>query len=269
MLVQAQQAVTVRDVHGPDELRACQAVQRRAWGIAEDGYIVPVATMAGAQRVGGLVLGAFDADDSLVAFSFAFLGRLRGEPVLYSQLTGVDPDHQSSGIGRLLKYEQRKRARDLELRSVVWAFDPLQASNAAFNLAVLGATCRTYEINMYGARTDALNAGLATDRLLAEWPTHATVHVSSAEWADAPDLIETVQRAGVRAAAHLRQPTQARVSLEIPADLKAVKRVPEVAQAWQHALRQAFQDAFGAGYVAVGLNRADPRRPRYLLERRV
>jgi predicted GNAT superfamily acetyltransferase len=268
MAVQAQRAVTVRDVHGADELRACQAVQRRAWGITDDGYVVPVATMAGAQRVGGLVLGAFDADDALVAFSFAFLGRLRGELVLYSQLTGVDPDRQSAGIGRLLKHEQRKRARAMGIGSVVWAFDPLQATNAAFNLDVLGATCQTYEVNMYGSRTDALNAGLATDRLLAEWSTDeapATGHWDD----DAPDLIETVQHGSIRAALGVRDTSAARHVLEIPEDLKAVKRVPEIAQAWQAAVRQAFRDAFAAGYVAVGFSRADPRRPRYLLERRL
>src|ERR671933_713369 len=163
--------VSVRDVRGPDELRAVQELQRRAWGITEDGYVVPVATMAGAQRVGGLILGAFDAHDRMVGFAFAFLGRLKDRLVLYSQLTGVHPAHQSTGVGRMLKFEQRQRARDMGLEAVVWAFDPLQASNASFNLAVLGATCRTYESDMYGSRTDALNVGLPTHRLIAEWST--------------------------------------------------------------------------------------------------
>src|ERR687886_2326335 len=101
--------VVVRDVRGADELRACQALQRRAWGITEDGYVVPVATMAAAQKVGGLVLGAFDGQ-RLVGFSFAFLGRVGGRLVLYSQLTGVDPDHQDRRVGRALKLEQRRRA---------------------------------------------------------------------------------------------------------------------------------------------------------------
>ena len=69
-------AVEIRDVRGPAELRACQALQRQVWGITEDGYLLPVATMAAAQRVGGSVLGAFDADDRLLGFAFAFLGRL-------------------------------------------------------------------------------------------------------------------------------------------------------------------------------------------------
>src|SRR5438876_10028818 len=97
--------VTIRDVRGADELRACQELQRRAWGITEDGYVLPVAIMAGAQKVGGLILGAFDANEQLVGFAFGFLGRLKANLILYSQLTGVHPAHQSAGVGRLLKFE--------------------------------------------------------------------------------------------------------------------------------------------------------------------
>src|ERR1700738_3283459 len=87
--------VTIRDVRGADELRACQDLQRKAWGITEDGYVLPVATMAGAQKVGGVILGAFDsANHLLVGFAFAFLGRLNNRLILYSQLTGVHPAHQ-------------------------------------------------------------------------------------------------------------------------------------------------------------------------------
>src|SRR5438874_11102089 len=186
--------VTVRDVRGPDELRACQDLQRRAWGITEDGYVLPVATMAGAQKVGGLILGAFDqTNQQLLGFAFAVLGKLKGRLILYSQLTGVHPAHQSTGIGRLLKFEQRKRARDMGLEAVVWAFDPLQASNAAFNLGVLGATCRTYEVDMYGSRTDALNIGMATDRLLAEWSTAGEPGGRTSPWPDSVDLIDATR----------------------------------------------------------------------------
>jgi predicted GNAT superfamily acetyltransferase len=147
-----QMSITVRKVESVAELRACQALQRRTWGITEEGYVLPVSVMAGAGKVGGLVLGAFDPHNTLIGFTFAFLGRLNGRLILYSQLAGVDPDHQGSGIGRILKQEQRRRARELGLEAVVWAFDPLQASNAAFNLAVLGAIARTYEVDLYGPR---------------------------------------------------------------------------------------------------------------------
>jgi predicted GNAT superfamily acetyltransferase len=266
-------STTIRDIHGADELRACQDLQRRAWGITEDGYVLPVALMAGAQKVGGLILGAFDASQVLRGFAFAFLGRLDTRQILYSQLTGVHPAHQNEGIGRLLKFEQRRRAREMGLEAVVWAFDPLQASNAAFNLGVLGATCRSYEVDLYGSRSDALNAGLDTDRLLAEWSTSAEPAGQTTPPADAVDLIEaTASHGGLFKPTRVSQiPADAEhVQLEIPQSIAALKAHAPAgdARAWQHAVREAFQTAFGAGFVAVGFSRVDPSRPRYLLERR-
>jgi predicted GNAT superfamily acetyltransferase len=257
--------VEVRDIRGPAELRACQALQRRTWGITEDGYVVPVATMAAAQKVGGLVLGAFDEAGALIGFTFAFLGRLDGALVLYSQLAAVDPNAQGRGIGRVLKFAQRDFARAAGLASVVWAFDPLQPSNARFNMGVLGATSRLYEVDLYGSRTDALNAGLATDRLIAEWPVAGASTPGEDDWPEAQDLI-AIDATGVPSGSCLPHGERARI--EIPADLARVKRTPELAQAWQHHVRAAFQHAFAAGFTAVGFSRANPDRPRYLLTRR-
>jgi len=262
--------IEVRDVRGAEELRACQLLQRRTWGITEDGYVIPVATMAGAQCVGGAVLGAF-VKGRLAGFSFAFLGRLHGRPILYSQLTAVDPDLQGQGIGRRLKNEQRRVAASRDVEAVVWAFDPLQARNAAFNLAVLGAVSHTYEVDLYGARTDRLNAGLDTDRLLVEWPVRE--ERGRPDDGDGPRLIEAVNDA----ASGLRRPVSVRTEalgsprllLEVPADLAVVKETGDgqLAGDWQRAVRAAFQAAFAAGLVAVGFRRGPC--PTYVLERAV
>ena len=103
--------------------------------------------------------------------SFAFLGRIEGRLCLYSQLTGVVPGYQSQGLGYRIKIHQRDFARAEGIGLIAWAFDPLQAGNAHFNLARLGASAGRYVENMYGERTDALNAGVPTDRLIAEWDT--------------------------------------------------------------------------------------------------
>ena len=155
------------------DYRACQEAQRRAWGIAEDGYLIPIATMVGANLHGGLVLGAFRPDGEAVAMSFAFLGRIEGRLCLYSQLTGVVPGYQSQGLGYRIKMHQREVARAEGIEPIAWAFDPLQAGNAHFNLVRLGASAGRYVENMYGERTDALNAGVPTDRLIAEWDVEA------------------------------------------------------------------------------------------------
>ncbi len=129
--------------------------------------------MVGANLHGGLVLGAFLPGGEAVAMSFAFLGRIEGRLCLYSQLTGVVPGYQSRGLGYQIKLLQRRFARAEGIDVIAWAFDPLQAGNAHFNLARLGASAGRYIENMYGERTDALNAGVPTDRLIAEWDTKA------------------------------------------------------------------------------------------------
>ena len=103
--------ITIRRAASLDDYLACQAVQRRTWGIGDESYVVPVATMVGAQLHGGLVLVAFLQSGEAIGFSFGFLGRIEERLCLYSQLTGVVPGYQGLGIGMLLKIAKRDYAR--------------------------------------------------------------------------------------------------------------------------------------------------------------
>jgi predicted GNAT superfamily acetyltransferase len=257
--------VVLRRAESPQDYRACQQAQRKAWGIAEDGYVIPVATMVGANLHGGLVLGAFLEDGSAAAMSFGFLGRIEGRPCLYSQLTGVVPGRQSLGLGREMKLLQRDFARAEGLPLIAWAFDPLQSGNARFNLVKLGVKVRRYVDDMYGPRTDALNAGVPTDRVIAEWevfeePAPEPDH--SAEPDHLPSLIEI--RDGFPRV--VSTPAADRLRLPIPYDVAPLRRDhPETAEAWRKAVRQAMKTAFGLGYEAVGFHRQDDRRCGYIL----
>src|SRR5215218_5566573 len=142
--------VHIRRAESVADYHACQDAQRRAWGIAEEGYVVPIATLVGAQLHGGLVLGAFLPGGEAVGLSFAFLGRVEGRLCLYSELTGVVPGHQGRGVGRRLKHAQWEWARSEGLELLAWAFDPLQEGNAHFNLETLGASAGRYLADMYG-----------------------------------------------------------------------------------------------------------------------
>src|SRR5271165_4841150 len=119
--------ITIRRAASLADYRACQDAQRKAWGITAEGYVIPLATMVGANLHGGLVLGAFLADGTAVAMSFGFLGRLGERICLYSQLTGVVPGYQSRGLGYAVKIVQRYMAHAEGLGLIGWAFDPLQA----------------------------------------------------------------------------------------------------------------------------------------------
>ena len=264
------------------DYRACQDAQRRAWGITEEGYLVPVATLVGANLHGGLVLGAFLPTGEAVAMSFAFLGRVEGRLCLYSQLTGVVPGYQSRGLGYRIKLVQRDFARAEGIDRIAWAFDPLQAGNAHFNLARLGATAGRYIDDMYGARTDAINAGVPTDRLIAEWDPTAepSVSVPADAAATLPRLISAGRGQGEEADPGGTPepmsvgpvPGAPRILLEVPADIARLRRErPELAEAWRTAVRQAFRAAFDAGYRAVQVIREDSpqgRRVFYVLDRK-
>jgi predicted GNAT superfamily acetyltransferase len=269
--------ITIRRADSVDDYLACQEAQRLAWGIVEDGYLIPVATMVGANLHGGLVLGAFLPDGKAVGMSFGFLGKVEGRLCLYSQLTGIVPGAQSLGLGYELKLAQRDFARAEGLTLIAWAFDPLQAGNARFNLEKLAARVRRYVDNMYGTRTDVLNAGVPTDRLIAEWEIAATdtpgAGTAPAATGDVPRLIWTGLDDQHRHVPIGIEPgwDSPRYLLEIPEKIADLRRDhPEIAEAWRVAVRQAFRSALAAGYQAVGFTRDESsgrRRTFYVLER--
>jgi predicted GNAT superfamily acetyltransferase len=257
--------IAIRRARTPAEYHACQEVQRRAWGIADDSYIVPIATMVGAQHHGGIVLGAFLPSGEAVGMSFAFLGRIDGQVGLYSQLTGVVPGFQDRGIGLRLKTAQREIARAERLPWIAWAFDPLQAGNARFNLEKLGATCGRLIADMYGPRTDALNRETPTDRLIAVWPTdpdHSRQPINPSSLESIPRMIALASTSDHNEALEPRFAGPLEESpfllLEIPSDINALRAsVPALARRWGAAVQNAFQAAFAAGYLAIGFVREE------------
>lgn len=259
--------ITLRRAESVADYLACQEAQRLAWGITEDGYVIPVATMVGANLHGGLVLGAFLADGRAVAMSFAFMGRVEDRICLYSQLTGVVPGRQSLGLGYEMKHLQREFAFRENIPVIAWAFDPLQAGNARFNLTKLGAKVRRYVDNMYGLRTDSLNAGVPTDRLIAEWEVTNDPRPAPTARHDLttfPALIETVVGASGRLEPQeVRPPSGApQVWLAVPAETASLRREnPELAEDWRRAVREAFTSAFAEGYVAVDFIRDESSPP--------
>jgi predicted GNAT superfamily acetyltransferase len=269
--------ITIRRARSIADYRACQQAQKRAWGIAEDGYLIPVATMVGANLHGGLVLGAFLASGEAVAMSFAFLGKIESGLCLYSQLTGVVPEYQSHGLGLGIKRFQGQVAHSEGIERIAWAFDPIQAGNAHFNLSRVGAHATRYIENMYGQRTDRVNAGVPSDRLIAEWEVAAgpPAPPSFESVRQLPRVIELnegtgggVVPIGVRRISRHDEP---RLLLEIPTDITALRSEdPALAEAWRSLVGQAFQHAFEQSYRAVHFVRDYPsvlRRGFYVLER--
>ena len=213
---------SIRSLHSLDEMRRLLEVAGEVWGIAPGGLVGPDFLMALAHGQ-GYVVGGFDPTDRMIAISFGFLARHRGDDVLHSHITGVVADHQNTGVGAAVKQHQRRWAIEMGLAAITWTFDPLVRRNAWFNLQRLGAVAGEYHPNFYGPLGDAINGDDDSDRLLARWDVSG------------PRAVEA-ERAG------LPEPsTVGAVVVPTPDDIVALRRTdPAAARAWRRDLREVL-----------------------------
>jgi predicted GNAT superfamily acetyltransferase len=159
--------IIIRDVRTMDDLTATVALQKAVWQMQGDE-----ATSSYVQNAvihnGGNVLCA-EHDGQMIGFCFAFPAKRGDDLWLWSHMAGVKAEYQGQGIGFRLKQQQRIWALDNGYLVIGWTFDPMQRGNANFNLSQLGAIVNNYYVDHYGEMTDAINAGLASDRLEAYW----------------------------------------------------------------------------------------------------
>lgn len=276
--------MTVRIVRltRPEQFLESERVQRSAWGLDASGAVVPAHLMIAGQHHDGLVLGAYDRG-KMVGVLFSFTALLRGRPYHYSHITGVRKDYQGQGVGYGLKLAQRSFVLKRGMSLVKWTFDPLQARNAFFNIAKLGAVCRTYVRNVYGSLEDSLNRGRATDRFEVEWWVRGRrVKRRIENSPDKPVLSELLDD-GVQvvnlteAMRKVRRPVRIRLGLsdrrllvEIPESIVKVRNVSlEASGLWTRSFRRIFEHYFRRGYVVTDVvvdGVSGARRVLYLLE---
>jgi predicted GNAT superfamily acetyltransferase len=234
----AAESVEIRPLRTPAEYRACVALQKETWG-AEFSESVPASILNVCQRIGGVASGAFDPDGRLLGFVFGLTGVEGSRRVHWSDMLAVRREARGSGIGRRLKEHQRDVLRALEVETVYWSFEPLEARNAHLNLERLGVEVVEYVVDMYGASDSDLHRGLGTDRLVVAWRI-APPHRSTGE----------------RPAASPRAPEPEPLRIPIPLDIQSVKRSdPDTAARWRAETRRAFQGAFRRGYRVSGFRR--------------
>jgi predicted GNAT superfamily acetyltransferase len=158
--------ITLRDLHSCDDYTAVVDLQRRIWGRDDDN--VPAWMLAASTERGAVLIGA-EAGTRLVGFAYSVPGLKHGQPMQWSHLLGVLPEHRASGLGRRLKLAQRERTLSRGLDLIEWTFDPLVATNGNLNIARLGCVVEEYLENVYGASASPLHGGLPTDRFVASW----------------------------------------------------------------------------------------------------
>jgi predicted GNAT superfamily acetyltransferase len=157
--------ITTRPLATTAERLAAVRLYRTVFGLPDDDPAFTPKLLGALQRTGGSAVGAFDEDGHLLGFTYGFAGLDGGAPYHYSQTAAIDPRAQGRGVGRQLKRAQARVARSTGVRTMRWAYDPLQARNAHFNLDVLGAAGRWFHRDYY----DMQDRNGRTDRVIVEW----------------------------------------------------------------------------------------------------
>lgn len=161
--------ITTRPLATTAERLAAVRLYRLVFGLPGDDPAFTPKLLAALQHEGGSAVGAFDEGGRLVGFAYGFVGIDAGVPYHYSQAAAVDPAAQGRGVGRQLKHAQAEIALRTGVRTMRWAYDPLQARNAHFNLDVLGAVGRWFRRDLY----DMEDHNGRTDRVVVEWALDA------------------------------------------------------------------------------------------------
>lgn len=273
-------SIEIRHARTYEDCLAAEALQKAVWDLP-DVDVVPGHLLITAVKNGGLLLLAFDnaqasgtgsvlgaagsavqpaaaSGGQPVGFVFGFLGMTSEGRVKHcSHMAGVLPAYRDRSIGYRLKLAQRDHVLAQGLELITWTFDPLEARNASLNFRRLGAVCNTYLVNLYGQMRDALNAGLPSDRFQVDWwiasrrVVDRLAGADSAAAAVSPADLPTQGGWPVPPESAL-QAGQDRLWVPIPADFQALKAADSaLALRWRLFTRQAFQEAFAAGYAVV------------------
>ncbi len=226
----------IREATSLQDLDEAGLIQREVWNL-EDLEIVGRIQLKAVQHAGGSVLIGEGENGEIGGFAYALPAFVKGETFWHSDMLAVRPAFRGTGMGRALKWAQRKEALQRGIRRITWTFDPMQAGNAHLNLELLGATAGEYLRNFYGITTSALHHGLPTDRLLADW-----------------DLCSP--RVVARSQGQWPEPMPARARVAIPPDWnRLVKDEPGRAQAEQHRVAGELSAGLERGLVIQGFDK--------------
>lgn len=230
--------IEIRELTSLSDLDAAVRLQKEIWGF-EDVDLLPLRLFVVATKVGGQVLGAFDGL-RMVGFCLGIPGvKPSGSAYLHSHMLGVGNEYRNKGVGRMLKLRQRVDALQRGITLIEWTFDPLELKNAFFNIERLGANVRRYVLNQYGVTSSELNAGMPTDRCVAEWHI-ASPRVSlilDGEGAPRPEVVARIR---------------------VPADIAHVRRTDNTrALAIQRSVGEQFLECFSRELAVVGFERSE------------
>jgi predicted GNAT superfamily acetyltransferase len=276
-------------LHSVEQMIQVEQLQRAIWPASETD-IVPAHLLVTVARNGGVVLGAM-LGERMVGFVLGFLGTDEGSPGRpalarlkhCSHMMGVHPDFRDRGVAYRLKSAQRQQVLEQGIRLATWTYDPLLSVNAYLNIGRLGAICRRYRREVYGAMRDGLNEGLPSDRFEVEWwvtsnrvsqrmdqkrkPLEFGHFLAGGAQQLAPAEID--DRGLPRPNPRPARPAGAVALAEIPSDFLGMKEIDlPLAAEWRAHSRELFEAAFAAGYMVTDFvhdRRQTPHRSYYVL----
>ena len=258
------------------DISGCAAtvpLQEEVWS---GDVIVPPQLMLAAAHNGGFVANGYaEGDPAPAGFVFGFLGIHDYHFRHHSHMLAVRERYRGSTLARELKEAQRDHCLDQGIEIIGWTMDPLEARNATFNFAKLGAYTREYHRDFYGAMPDKLNAGLPSYRIYVEWPIAHDRTYKRLKGEDHAPTLEDAEKEAIRYVLPVDgdgpgpvapATDESHLLLAIPPRFQELKaRDAKLATAWRMAAREAFESAFAKGYAAVEFLRAADGRGAYLL----
>lgn len=249
-----------RGVHGIEDARTMTRVLDAVWGGWDGAAGLQDATILALAHAGNYAeVAVLDGDP--VGAALGFFGEPLGD-VLHSHIVGVLPRVAGRGIGREIKLRQRDWCRARSITTMTWTFDPLVARNAYFNIERLGAKPTHYLVDYYGRMTDGINAGQASDRVLATWDLNVDLPPPRP---GSPGRAFTALGGdpGGWPDRHDAPPECVRLTIEVPGDIERLRREDApLSHAWRIALRETLSPLLAAGWRVTHFDRTG----RYVLE---
>jgi predicted GNAT superfamily acetyltransferase len=257
--------VVVRELLTQDEFDAARLVWDTVWPMPGGGTEVTSHFLRALHHSGAYVSGAYSGED-IIGACLAVVARSQDpdgswHTHLHSHVAAALPGRADRGLGTALKVHQRSWALDRDLDRIEWTFDPLVRRNARLNLVKLGGLAVRYHVDFYGAMTDGINEGDASDRFILHWDI-ASERVQAAM--DGPLEVPTrdsLVAAGAAVAVSADGSGGPRVHdvdapvilVALPEDVVAL-RVSDRALAarWRAAVRGAVEPVVNAGGRVVG-----------------
>lgn len=247
----------IREATDTKDMLHLESLERQIWGYSDDA-VVGKEMLIALRFEGACVALAWDFETPIgLVLSFP----TRDAKVQHSHMAGVIAEYRGQGVAYALKQFQKRWCLERGITRVVWTYDPLRSVNAYFNIAKLGATCRRYLLHFYG-EMGGINAGAASDRMLAEWDLKGSRGKPVRLEAHIPSLNVLEDDLMVSANLSLELP---HLYFELPQDYGSLlEQDLEKAVLWRERSRPAFLH-YLENYTITGFRREGGNA--YLLER--